>query len=323
MTRRSNIHTALTCLAVLLAAAAPRPGAGRAPSPRAGDEEAVRRAVEKLARDFNARDVKAVMSNFADDVMLASAHHPDVDYKSMEEGFARAYAKPPATPYEVVTKVEEVEVSGSLAFVRLIWLREAEEDGRVLRREKDFEIWLRQKDGRWKLARGYSFTFEGDFPAAEPDAKVSPRRGEDSGGGTAAQRIRKAGSNAPADIRAVKSALENLLSAYNRRDLDAAMAAYAPDALLSYPGMPDSGYRHARESYARRFANPPPFPVTISFRLEELQTSGDLAFARLLWLVERNSDKKTLSKHKDLEVWKRQKDGSWRLYRGLSFHLQP
>jgi ketosteroid isomerase-like protein len=99
------------------------------------------------------------------------------------------------------------------------------------------------------------------------------------------------------------------------------MAAYAPDSLLSYPGAPDSDYRHARASYARRFAEPPPFPVTISFRLEELQTSGDLAFARLLWLVERDSDKKRLSTHKDLEVWKRQPDGTWRLYRGLSFHL--
>jgi ketosteroid isomerase-like protein/dienelactone hydrolase len=287
-----------------------------------GGEEDVRRAVEKLARDFNARDAKSVMSNFAADVLLVSPNRPDVDYKTMDEGFARAYEKPPETPYRVVTKVEEVGVSGDLAFVRLMWLREAKDDRRLLRREKDFEIWRRQADGRWKLARGYSFTFEGDFPVAEPGGATTPP-GTTGGQGSAsgAGRGRRPAPNASEDASAVKAALDNLLRAYNRRDLEAAMAAYAPDALLSYPGTPDSGYAHARASYARRFAGAPPFPVTISFRLEELQASGDLAFARLLWLVERDSDKKTLSRHKDLEVWRRQPDGSWALYRGLSFHL--
>lgn len=296
--------------------------AGQTPSRGATDDEAVRRAVEKLARDFNARDAKAVMSNFDADVLLVSPHHPDVDYKTMDEGFAKAYGKPPETPYRVITKIEEVGVSGDLAFVRLMWLREAKDDKRLLRREKDFEIWRRQPDGRWKLARGYSFTFEGDFPAAEPRAATAPRETtQPHESASDARRRHRPTANAAEDVGAVKAALENLLRAYNRRDLDAAMAAYAPDALLSYPGTPDSGPAHARAAYARRFANAPPFPVTISFRLEELQTSGDLAFARLLWLVERDSDKKTLSRHKDLEVWKRQTDGSWALYRGLSFHL--
>lgn len=297
------------------------PAAGQAPAPprAADDEAAVRRAVEKLARDFNARDAKAVMSNFAADVLLVSTDHPDVDYKTMDEGFAAAYAKAPTATYNAVTKVEEVGVSGDLAFVRLLWLREAKADGRVLRREKDFEIWRKEKDGRWKLARGYSFTFEGDFPAAAPSTETARGAGESS----AARRERPAAPNAPEDVAAVKLALEKLLRAYNTRDLDAAMAAYAPDALLSYPGTPDSGYGHARAAYARRFADPPPSPVTISFRLEELQTSGDLAYARLLWLVERDSDRKTLSRHRDLEVWRRGADGTWRLYRGLSFHLRP
>jgi ketosteroid isomerase-like protein len=242
----------------------------------------------------------------------------------MEEGFSRAYEKPPATPYSAVTKIEEVEVSGDLAFVRLVWLREAKDDGRLLRREKDFEIWRRQPDGRWKLARGYSFTFEGDFPVAEPRAAAAPgalTRAQERA--SDARLRRQPAPNAREDTNAVKAALEKLLGAYNRRDLEAAMAAYAPDSLLSYPGTPDSGNAQARAAYARRFAAAPPSPVTISFRLEELQTSGDLAFARLLWLVERDSDKKTLSRHKDLEVWKRQPGGGWALYRGLSFHMPP
>ena len=106
---KGRLHTGrtLACLALLLAlvAAAPRPGAGQSPPTPTKDEEAVRRAVEKLARDFNARDAKAVMSNFAADVVLVSPHHPDVDYKTMDEGFAKAYEKPPATPYGVVTRL--------------------------------------------------------------------------------------------------------------------------------------------------------------------------------------------------------------------------
>ncbi len=262
------------------------------------------------------------MSNFAADVVLVSPHHPEVDYKTMDEGFAKAYEKPLAKPYGVVTKIEEIGVSGDLAFVRLMWLREAKDDGRLLRREKDFEIWRRQRDGRWKLARGYSFTFEGDFPVAEPRAAAAPRTAtQPQEMSPDARRRHRPAPNAAEDVSAVKAALENLLRAYNRRDLEAALAAYAPDSLLSYPGTPDSGREHARAAYARRFAGAPPFPVTISFRLEELQASGDLAFARLLWLVERDSEKKTFSRHKDLEVWRRQPDGSWALYRGLSFHL--
>jgi polyisoprenoid-binding protein YceI/ketosteroid isomerase-like protein len=307
-------------------AVVPKPAAGQTaaqtPSPATTDGAAVRRAVEKLARDFNGRDARAVMSSFAADVVLVSPDRPDVDYKTMDEGFAKAYERPLATPYGVVTKIEEIGVSGDLAFVRLMWLREAKDDGRLLRREKDFEIWRRQADGRWKLARGYSFTFEGDFPAAEPRAATAPHTASPPQvmAPDARRRDRPAPSAAD-DVSAVKAALENLLRAYNRRDLEAAVAAYAPDSLLSYPGTPDSGREHARAAYARRFANAPPFPVTISFRLEELHASGDLAFARLLWLVERDSDKKTLSRHRDLEVWKRQPDGSWALYRGLSFHL--
>lgn len=316
----------LSLSAAGVAAVVPKPvagqTAGQTPSPATTDEEAVRRAVEKLVRDFNARDAKAVMSNFDADVVLVSPSHPDVDYRTMDEGFAKAYEKPTATTYNVITKVEEIGVSGDLAFVRLIWLREATGDGRLLRREKDFEIWRRQTDGRWKLARGYSFTFDGDFPVAEPGGATAPRAAtRERERASGARPKHRPAPNAAEDMRAVKASLEKLLRAYNRRDLEAAMAAYAPDSLLSYPGTPDSGYAHARAAYARRFAGAPPFPVNISFRLEELQTSGDLAFARLLWLVERDSDKKTLSRHKDLEVWRRQPDGSWALYRGLSFHL--
>lgn len=323
MKRHTHARVAL-CLLVVLLAQAPLPANGQARAPRTSDEDDVRRAVEKLARDFNARDARAVMSNFSDDVLLASPEHPDVGHQTMRDGFAAAYAKSPSAPYRVVVKFEEVETSGELAVVRLLWLREAKDGGRILRREKDVEIWRRQSDGRWKLARGYSFAFEGEFPAAATaGADSAPKTARGPSGATAARRKRRAATNAPEDLRAVRGALDSLLRAYNTRDLDAAMAAYAPDSLLSYPGTPDSDYGHARASYARRFAAPPPSPVTISFRLEELQTSGDLAYARLLWLVERDSDKKTLSTHKDLEVWSRQPDGSWRLRRGLSFHLPP
>lgn len=281
------------------------------------DAEDVRAALGKLLDGFNNRDAKAVLSSFSEDVYIINPTRGAGDYKNLSEGLAKAYAVPTKNPYTVLINVEEVQASGDLAFVRLMWLRERNSDKAIISKEKDLEIWRRQKNGQWKLARGYSFYFKEDFPLTPVSALAKSERAENKQNG------KKTTSNQPEDVEAVKSALDKLVASYNNRELETAMSSYAPDSLLTHEGVADTNRDETRRAYAKRFNDAPPFPIKISYQVEEIQTSGDLAFARLIWLVERNFDKEILSRNKDLEIWQRQKDGSWKLARGIGFYLKP
>jgi len=87
-------------------------------------------------------------------------------------------------------------------------------------------------------------------------------------------------------------------------------------------GQPDADFNQTQENYRKLFAKPPEFPITIFYKIEEIKVSGDLVFIRMMWFVERDSDKQILSRLKDLEIWQRQSDGAWKLARGLSFNLR-
>ena len=284
---------------------------------QAKDVEKVKSALDKLVDAFNKRDAKAVISFFAEDAYIINPTRGAGDLKGLSDSLEKEYAAPPEIPYTVLTNVEEIQVSDDLAFARVIWLRERNSDKQIISKEKDIEIWQRQKDGKWKLARGYSYYFKEDFPFLPVISLTKSERAKDTSGG------KKTSLNQANDVEAIKSALDKLVASYNNRDLETAMSLYAPDSLLSHDGVADTNREQARQAYAKRFANPPSFPITISYQVEEIHTSGSLAFARLIWLVERNSDRKVLSRNKDLEIWQRQKDGSWKLARGIGFYLKP
>ncbi|HEX8288888.1 MAG TPA: serine hydrolase [Pyrinomonadaceae bacterium] len=117
----------------------------------------VRSAVEKLAAGFNNRDAEAVVSSFASDAYIINPTRGTAHFKDLSEGVTKAYAAPGKNPYTVLIEIEEIQTSGDWAFVRLLWLRERNTDKQIISKEKDLEIWRKQPDGKWKLARGYSF----------------------------------------------------------------------------------------------------------------------------------------------------------------------
>ena len=60
--------------------------------------------------------------------------------------------------------------------------------------------------------------------------------------------------------------------------------------------------------------------------IEEIQVSGGLAFVRAVWtadLEQKSTGRQVRTRDKDLEIWRCQPDGSWKLYRGLSFPAEP
>lgn len=121
------------------------------------DANDVRRAFNKLVAAFDARDAKTIVSFFAEDAIVISPLQPDADYKTVSEGFLKEYSVQPKETTTVKANIEEIQVSGNLAFVRMMWFVERQSDKQIISRLKDLEIWQRQSDGSWKLARGLSF----------------------------------------------------------------------------------------------------------------------------------------------------------------------
>lgn len=271
----------------------------------------VQQAFNQLVAAYNARDAKAIVSFLAADAVLVSPLHPDYDFRMFNEDLTKRYATPANEPFTVKGTVEEIQVSGNLAFVRAVWSHERISDHSILAGEKDVAMWQRQKNGVWKLARSYSFPLKRDAPNWTSSRVSAPRQ----------QTTKK--TDAAADIEAIKRALAQTALAYNNRDLPLRMSFYAPDSLLSYPGQPDADIQRTKQNYGKNFENLPPFPFRSFYEIEEMQASGDLAFVRMMWFVERQSDKQIVSRLKDLEIWQRQTDDRWKLARGLSFHLRP
>lgn len=123
---------------------------------------------------------------------------------------------------------------------------------------------------------------------------------------------------------AVTRAFEGFVNARNARDPDAVMSFFAKDALLSYPGHPDSGFDALREIFRKNYSNPD-LQGRYSADIQEVQVSGGLAFVRVVWtadLKQKSTGRQVRTRDKDLEIWRCQPDGSWKLYRGLSFPIQ-
>jgi uncharacterized protein (TIGR02246 family) len=131
-------------------------------------------------------------------------------------------------------------------------------------------------------------------------------------------------SNPESAQSAVTRAFEGLVRARNARDPDEVMSFFAKDALLSYPGSPDSGFDALREIFRKNYSNPD-LQGRYSVDIEEVQVSGDLAFVRVVWtadLEQKSTGRKVHTRDKDLEIWRCQPDGSWKLYRGLSYPIE-
>ena len=110
------------------------------------DEQDVRQALGKLVEGFNSRDAKAVLSSFAEDTYIINPTRGVGNYKDLSGGLAKAYSLSRENPYKVLINVEEIQTSGDLPFIRLLWLRERNSDKKILSRNKDLEIWQRQKE---------------------------------------------------------------------------------------------------------------------------------------------------------------------------------
>ena len=128
------------------------------------------------------------------------------------------------------------------------------------------------------------------------------------------------------DEAAIRAAIEAGARACEAGRPDAVMESYAPDILLSYPGVPDQDHAALLAGYRQLCPGSGGGEGTVETTraaFDEILVSGDLAVARLTWSTHlRGMAEGNVRRLRDMQVWRRTPEG-WRFFRGVHFPLRP
>jgi uncharacterized protein (TIGR02246 family) len=139
----------------LLLIAGGLPAAAHAENAAQEAEEEIRAALGQWMADFNAGNSGDVCSLFAPDVVADLQGKPERGYDAVCEVLLRSLNDPTKT-YTYSLAIKEILVSGDLAVVRPVWtLKVANKDGSgdITSVEHGMDVFRRQPDGSWKIAR--------------------------------------------------------------------------------------------------------------------------------------------------------------------------
>ncbi len=151
------LRRAVLILALLLAPAIARAGDGASPDRAA--EAAIRARLAAWAEAFNRGDAAATCELFSDDLRADVQGAPAGDKAAVCARIAKVLAKS-AGKLAYTCVVHEILVSGGLAMVRLTWVLTARPDGKEISRDEGMDIFRRDADGVWRIARYMAFTVD-------------------------------------------------------------------------------------------------------------------------------------------------------------------
>lgn len=159
-----------------------------------------------------------------------------------------------------------------------------------------FWTWQRQGDGQWQVARAI-WNSDVPLPAATPDA----------------------------DARAITQLANQYTAACNTGDVAGFIATCADDIVFLPPDDNAVVGADAVAAYIKSgFFDP--FEVHLSFVFDELNVTGDWAFARgpfELRLTPKPGGEPVVDRGKFIDVFRRQGDGSWRFARVIFNRNRP
>ncbi len=128
----------------------------------------------------------------------------------------------------------------------------------------------------------------------------------------------RASDNEEAKIKAiVEDRYKEWLAAANKKDVAAMTSLYDENAvLLPKSEEPVLGRAAIGEYYKKLFANPDFVPFTLNLNWNSFHSVGDIAIATSVFEgdVTRNG-KQIHFRGKNLLVWKKEVDGSWKIFR--------
>ena len=158
MLRRAVLVLALL-LAPTLAHAEDRSEADRAV------EAAIRARLAAWTEAFNRGDAAATCDLFADDLKSDVQGAPAGNKAAVCARLAKVLAKS-AGKLAYICQIHEILVSGDLAMVRLTWVLTERPDGNALARDEGMDIFRRDADGVWRIARFIAFSVDQNARAA-------------------------------------------------------------------------------------------------------------------------------------------------------------
>ena len=118
-------------------------------------ETAIREALIKWTRGFNAGDTAEICGLFAPELRYDYRGHPERGYDDICGLLQRSLSDRTKT-YSYSLQIKEIVVSGDLAVVRLVWtlkVRPAGAATETVSEEPGMDIFRKQPDGRWKIIR--------------------------------------------------------------------------------------------------------------------------------------------------------------------------
>ena len=143
--RRTGISLVLLAAATLL----------RADDPPKNVEATIRARLAAWETAYNAGDRKTTFAIWAPDLVGWYPGVPDITFEQEKLALERPAPAGPRSRLHV--QIVEVLVSGDLAVVRDIWTETPPEGSAASpTRIPSFEVWRRQPDGDWKIARWIS-----------------------------------------------------------------------------------------------------------------------------------------------------------------------
>jgi len=121
-----------------------------------------------------------------------------------------------------------------------------------------------------------------------------------------------------ADVEAIKSLIDDCSRAWNEGDYEGYMAIIDEEAMFLPPNSPPiGGMETIRSIYQTEFGSND-FELTIT--TEEIHVSGDLAYSHSIWkgsVNPKDGSEPFVFNNKNLVIYKRQVDGSWKIFRAM------
>jgi len=146
----------------LLAIAVVLAGVGAATLARAdveSDRVAITDRLQRWTVAFNARDAAGVCDLFALDLVSTVPDALDGSRDALCGKLSAVLAKPGLQLHYDSPDIREIIVSGDIAVVRLFWTLTAQKGGESsVSTEAGMDIFKRQPDGKWSIARFISFS---------------------------------------------------------------------------------------------------------------------------------------------------------------------
>jgi uncharacterized protein (TIGR02246 family) len=126
------------------------------------DKAAIAARLTDWTAAFNARDAAAVCDLFAPDLVSTMRGRRDEGRDAVCKRIAAALADR-SMEMRYAPDIEEIVVSGDLAFVRVVWTVTVERGAtKRVSTEPGLDVFRRQPDGRWRIARFLAFSNEPD-----------------------------------------------------------------------------------------------------------------------------------------------------------------